>query len=58
MKNLNEQSKPSLLERVAVNVGNRLAGIPVEPFGCLMFTLHEPEMSDEIIAEMASREDI
>jgi len=47
-----------LLERVAVNVGNRLAGIPVEPFGCLMFTLHEPEMSDEIIAEMASREDI
>ena len=58
MKDLNAQSKPSLLEKVAVSVGNKLAGIPIEPFACLVFTLHEPEMPDELIVEMANRKDI
>lgn len=54
MKGMNEQSKPSLFERVATSVGNKLAGIPIAPFTCVILTFHEPEIPEEIILEMSN----
>lgn len=58
MKSMNAQGKPSLLERAATSVGNKLSEIPIDPFACLIFVFHEPEMPDELIAEMASKNNI
>lgn len=53
MNNMNAQEKrPGLLERAVVSVGNKLAEIPIDPFQCWAWVLHEPEVTIEIIDEM------
>ncbi|MCL1878880.1 MAG: hypothetical protein FWF80_08475 [Defluviitaleaceae bacterium] len=52
MKNMSE--KTSLLERVAVSAGNKLAEIPIDPMQCWAFIFNEPELPDEVIAEMVN----
>ena len=43
-----------LLTKVAISIGNRLSSIPVDPLQCWLFTLHEPELPEEILIEMAN----
>lgn len=50
--NVSHDNQQSLLKKVAVNVGSRLADIPIDPFQCWGFALYEPELSNEIIDEM------
>jgi len=60
MKNLNahEGTQRGFLGRVVHGVADRLEQMAVDPRGCWNFIIYEPELTDEIMRELATSNNV